>query len=164
MSAFQISNSKMRRYGSGVTLSFKVDPPQPCYEPANVLSGESRPHHFTNLWRSDPSLPLPQWLQLEWKTPQAIASVELTFPGHLLREYHAYAPFYRDPQCARDYRIDAEINGRWVTAMEIFGNYQRRREHVLKDPISTQRLRIVILATNGDPSAALYEVRVYGRE
>ena len=163
MSAFQISNSKMRRYGSGVTLSFKVDPPQPCYEPANVLTGESRPHHFTNLWRSDSSLPLPQWLQLEWNTPQTVASVELTFPGHLLREYHAYAPFYRDPQCPCDYRIEAEIDGRWVTAMEIYGNYQRHREHVLQEPVCTQRLRIVVLATNGDPSAALYEVRVYGR-
>jgi hypothetical protein len=25
---------------------------------------------------------------------------QLTFPGHLIREYHAGQPFYRDPQCA----------------------------------------------------------------
>jgi hypothetical protein len=162
VSAFQISTTKMRRYSSGVTMSLRVDPPQACYEPSNVLSGETRPHHFTNLWRSDPTLVLPQWLQLTWETPQTITRIELTFPGHLLREYHAYAPFYRDPQCPRDYRIEAEIDGKWAVAVEIQGNYQRRREHVLREVVVTNRLRVVVLATNGDPSAAIYELRTYG--
>jgi hypothetical protein len=163
VSAFQISNAKMRRYSSGVTLSVKVDPPQRCYEPNNVLSGETRPHHFTNLWRSDPALPLPQWIQLAWDKPQMIATVELTFPGHLLREYHAYAPFYRDPQCPRDYRIEVEVGNDWKTVLEVEGNYQRRREHLLPQAVVTQRMRIIVFASNGDPSAAVYEVRVYGK-
>jgi len=161
MSAFQMSDTRMRRYGSGVTLSFKVEPPQNCFGPENVLSGESRPHVFTNLWRSDPDLPLPQWLQLTWKAPQPIASVELSFPGHLIREYHAYAPFYRDPQCPRDYCIEAEIDGRWTTVEKVEGNYQRRRQHILQPTVTSRCLRIVVFATNGDPSAAIYEVRIY---
>ena len=46
--------------------------------------------------------------------------------------------------------------------IEIKDNYQRRREHSF-DPVRARRLRIEVLATNGDPSARLYELRVYHR-
>jgi hypothetical protein len=62
---------------------------------------------------------MPQWLQLAWQDEQKISTVELTFAGHLLREYHAYAPFYRDPQCVRDYDIEIETDGAWCRVLEI---------------------------------------------
>jgi hypothetical protein len=161
VSAFEIGAGRMRRYASGLTMSFRVDPPQPCYGPANVLSGVTRPHRFTNLWRSDPAQPLPQWVELRWPRPVTICQVELTFPGHLIREYHAYPPFYRDPQCAREVSLCAWVDGSWLECARIAGNYQRRRELKLDAPVTTDRLRVVIHATNGDPSAALYEVRCY---
>src|SRR5690606_3446842 len=99
MASYQIGPDKMRRFGSGQTLSFKVNGPQTCYEPANVINGVARPAAFTNLWKSDPVLPLPQWIGLTWDDPKRIDQIQLTFAGHLLRELHAYAPFYRDPQC-----------------------------------------------------------------
>lgn len=162
VAAFDMGGGRMRRYSHGVTLCFRVSPPQSAFAPANVLSGVTRPHTFTNLWRTDPAQPLPQWLQLEWPSPQSIAAVELTFPGHLVREYHAYGPFYRDPQCPRDYTIEVETDGAWQTCLAITGNYQRHRRHALSRAMTTTRLRVVIHATNGDPSAALYEVRCYG--
>ena len=160
VSAFEMAPGKMRRYSSGVTLAMLVDPPQKCFGPENVLSGQTRPHGGTNLWRSDPAQPLPQWLELAWPAPQTIAQVELTFAGHLLREYHAYAPFYRDPQCVRDYDLECSTADGWQKLLSVRGNYQRRRVHPV-DPVETKGLRIVVLATNGDPSAAIYEVRVY---
>jgi hypothetical protein len=161
VAAAEMSPGKMRRFKVGTTLSVAVSPPQPCYGAANVLSGVTRPQHFTNLWRSDPALPLPQWLQLAWETPQTLAHVELTFPGHLVREYHAYGPFFRDPQCPKDYRVEALINGRWETIITVAGNYHRHRRHALAQPVTTNQLRVVITATNGDPCAAIYEVRGY---
>jgi hypothetical protein len=98
---------------------------------------------------------------LAWETPQEISEVSLTFPGHLLREYHAYAPFYRDPQCARDYDLQVERGGSWENVIEVRGNYQRQRRHVMDSPVRAKRMRVVILATNGDPSAAIYEIRIY---
>lgn len=163
MSAYAIGPDKMRRYGNGLTMSFRVSPPQPCYGPNNVLSGVTRPHRFTNLWRSDPAQPLAQWLQLEWPTLQTVRQVELTFPGHLIREYHAYSPFYRDPQCARDYTINALVDGAWKTALRVEGNYHRQRKHRLDQSITTRALRVTIEATHGDPSAAVYEIRCYAR-
>jgi hypothetical protein len=159
--AFQISADRMRRYDRGLTASFRLDPPQPCYAPQNVLSGVTRPHAFTNLWRSDPAQPLSQWLQLQWPTPQHIRTVQLTFPGHLLWEYHLYQPFYRDPQSARDYCLEAFLDGRWKELLRVEDNYQCLRRHVLDPTVTTDRLRVVIHATNGDPSSALYEIRCY---
>lgn len=161
VAAFEIAPGKMRRYSHGVSMSFTVSPPQPCYSPKNILSGVTRPYRSTNLWRSDPRQPLPQWLELAWEQPQQIGQVEITFPGQLLREYHAYPPFYRDPQCASDYAISARNGDKWETLLEVCGNYQRQRIHKLPKPVATNRLRITIKATNGDLSAAIYEVRCY---
>ncbi|MFX3635844.1 MAG: FAD-dependent oxidoreductase [Candidatus Pristimantibacillus sp.] len=161
VSAFEMGMGKMRRYDNGVTMSYKVEPAQPCYPAANVINGVSRPHGYTNMWKSDSSEPLSQWLQLQWDKEQSIRSVELTFPGHLLREYHAYSPFYCDPQTAKDYLIQAEQDGHWVTVLEVKDNYQRQRKHELSSAVETNRLRILIQSTNGDPSAAIYEVRCY---
>lgn len=158
---YQISPTRMRRFGNGHTLSFKIHPAQPCYNPQNVISGVTRPHRFTNLWKSDPNLPLPQWLQLSWPEEQELKQVELTFPGHLLREYHAYDPFYRDPQCPKDYSILAFIEGQWQTVVEVKENYHRHRKHKLAEMISTNQIRVSVHATNGDPSAQIYEVRCY---
>lgn len=74
-------------------------------------------------WRSDPATALPAWCTLAWDAPVAVRQVELTFPGNLLRSYHAYHPFYRAPETARDYRL--LLDG--TVILEVTGNYQRRR-------------------------------------
>lgn len=161
LSAYALNGERMRRYGNGLTMSFRVAPAQSCFGPENALSGVTRPHRFTNLWRSDPALPLPQWLELEWPRAQTIAQVELVFPGHLVREYHAYGPFYRDPQCPRDYSVAAWIDGGWREVVRVSGNYQRQRRHALERAVTTPRLRVTVGASGGDPAAAIYEVRCY---
>ncbi len=158
---YQIGENKMRRFGNGATLSYRVHPPQSPYQPDQVTTGVTRPHASTNLWRSDPGQMLPQSLDLTWPEPQAIGEVHLTFPGHLIREYHAYAPFYRDAQCPADYRIEAKIDGGWRTLVETIDNYQRHRIHRLASPVDTDTLRITVTRTHGDPAAAIYEVRCY---
>lgn len=161
MASYQIAPNKMRRFGSGHTLSFLATPAQPCYQAANVTNGVSRPAGYTNVWKSDPAKALPQWLGLRWEEPVEISQVELFFPGHLIRELHAYAPFYRDPQCPKDYTIDRWIDGKWQTLLRITDNYERHRRHVLPNKLKTDQLRICISATNGDPSAQVFEVRCY---
>lgn len=160
VAAWAMSAKKLRRMESGVSLAFRVEPPQAVFEPAQVVSGVTRPHRATNLWRSDPAQPFPQWLELAWPRTVCLAQIELVFPGHLLREVHAYPPFFRDPQTPRDYRLEAWIDECWQTIHAESGNYHRHRVHKVGE-VTTSRLRVVIEATNGDPSAALYEVRCY---
>ena len=90
-----------------------------------------------------------------WRAPKKI------IPGHLIREYHAYAPFYRDAQCPRDYSIEVKSSGIWQKLLEVKDNYQRLRKHPLPAGTSTDKLRVTVTATNGDPSAAICEIRCY---
>lgn len=161
IACFEESPNHYRRFGGGQSLSFKVDPPQQAYEPGQVISGETRPHNSTNQWRSDPAVPLPQWIELAWDKPHKIQQLQITFPGHLLREYHAYPPHYRDPQCAQAYEIQTWTGGTWVTRVQITDNTTTRVVHTLEEPVSTDKVRIVVNATNGDPSAGIYEIRCY---
>jgi hypothetical protein len=161
MAMYQIGPNKMRRFGSGHTLSFRVSPAQPCFAPENVISGYTRPNHFTNLWKSDPEQQGPQWLQLQWNEMKNIGQVELTFPGHLVREYHAYDPFYRDPQCPKNFAVQSWDGHEWQTVYQVKDNYQRQVKLTLPQTMQTDTIRIQISETNGDPSAQVYEVRCY---
>ncbi|TYP76733.1 FAD-dependent oxidoreductase [Paenibacillus methanolicus] len=159
--AYEMGEGKMRRDWNGPTRSFRVDPPQRAYSPEHVISGVTRPYRFTNLWRSDAKEALPQWLELKWEEQQSIGQIEITFPGSLLWEYRGYSPFYRDPQCPKDYRIEAYVDGRWQELLQVKDNYQRHCRHTLTQSVQTDTLRVVIEATNGDPSAGIYEIRCY---
>jgi hypothetical protein len=159
MAMYAISPNRMRRYGNGHTLSYRISPAQRPFAAAQVISGVTRPHGATNQWVSDPAQPLPQALELAWEKPQSLREVQLVFPGHLIREYHAYAPFYRDAQCPRDYSIEVNSGGTWQKLLEVKDNYQRLRKHPLPAGTSADQLRVVVTATNGDPSAVIIEVR-----
>ncbi|MCD7101101.1 FAD-dependent oxidoreductase [Pseudoclavibacter sp. 13-3] len=159
VAAYEVAAGRHRRFGGGATLSHRVSPAQQAYPITHVVNGVTRPHRATNQWRSMPD-DSPQWVQLDWAEPQTVAQVQLTFPGHLLREYHACPPGYRDPQSARDYRVQGLTADGWQTLAVRQGNYQTRVVHDF-DAVQITRLRIEIDATNGDPSAGLFEVRCY---
>lgn len=162
VAAYEASPGLYRRYGGGTTLSFKVDPPQRSYPSENAINGVTRPHEFTNMWRSNPLEPLPQYIGLNWDESQTIREVQITFSGHLLREYHAYPPKYRDSQTARNYSIQARNqNGEWATVLVVQDNYSTRNVHNFNSPITTDAIRLLISETNGDPSASVYEIRCY---
>ncbi len=107
---------------------------------------------------------MPQWLELAWDTPQPIAQVQLTFEGQLLREYHACPPFYRDPQTVADYEIQAWREGTWVSLVKARRNTATRVVHPLPSELLTDRLRLMVQATNGDRSAGLFEIRCYAAD
>lgn len=100
-------------------------------------------------------------MELAWDVPQTVSSMHVTFAGHLLREYDRTPPLWADPQCARDYTVRARVDDRWVDVVTARGNGVPRRVHELQEPVTTTRLRLLVHATNGDPSAAVYEIRCY---
>ncbi len=161
VSAFDILNGQMRKFERGTTMSFRISPPQACFGARQASSGVGRPYRYTNLWRSDPQQSLPQHLELSWREPASIRRIELRFPGQLLRDYRSYPEFYIDPQCPKDIRAEAWIDGKWTEVGAIVGNYRRRAAFRLEQAVMADRLRIVVLSTNGDPSAAIYEIRCY---
>ena len=164
VSFFGITRDRLRTFGQGSTLSFRVEPAQTPYPPEMTINGCTRPYRDTGCWRSDPLETGDSWLRLDWEEPVVIGRVELTFPGGILREYHAYPPSYRDPQIPRDYVLEGQFGQSWVVLKKVAGNYRRRRQHALEAPGPLRALRLRVTATNGDPSAAVYEIRCYSPE
>lgn len=160
VSAFEMRPGHMRRFRDGSTMSLRVSPARSPWGAHQVISGECRPHATSGQWRSDEAESLPQWVQLSWPEAQRMASVTLMFPGHLLCEADRYPSLYRDPQTAKHYRVELLHDGRWTTVAEETDNYMPHRVHHF-EPQQAEALRVTVFATNGDPSASIYEVRCY---
>jgi len=126
----------------------------------NVINGLTRclPDGSVNMWSSDPAQPLPQWVQLAWEKPQEIKEVRLIFDTNLDRWQYVDNPGI--PERVSDYELQAWINHSWQTIAAERGNIQRLRIHQL-DPVTTDRLRVLVTKTGGDASARIFEIRAY---
>ena len=118
-----------------------------------------------NMWISATGEPLPQTLTLSWPQPQTFNCVQLTFDT--LRRAYVEMPINREElgvsgQCVRDYDLQVWQDGAWCNILQERGNYHRYRVHRFASGLHSDRLRLVVLATNekGWP-ARVYEIRVY---
>ena len=67
----------------------------------------------------------------------------------------------RMPKClAKAYRVEGLAGGTWRTLAEEQENFLRHRVHSFPE-MEITALRVSVAATWGDPSARLFEVRVY---
>ncbi len=122
----------------------------------------------SNRWISDPDQPMPQWLELRFRTPQRIREIHLTFDtgfNRLLTLSHSDAYTGRmiksaQPETVRDYEVQVIDGAGQTTVAEVTGNYQRKRIHRV-EPTTVSGIRVLVKATNGDKSARLFEVRAY---
>jgi len=152
----------------------------PGGEPTNVVSGQTRSVHGrvgapadrafpgTHRWMSDPSRPLPQWIELSWSEPVAARRVQLIFDTGLHRPltfsladaYTALMQWGRpQPETVADYAIEIDDGRDRQAVLEVTANYQRRRVHTL-DVGPIRALRVIVTRTNGLDHARLCEVRV----
>ncbi|HID07693.1 MAG TPA: FAD-dependent oxidoreductase, partial [Armatimonadetes bacterium] len=147
--------------GRGQYYAFFTEPPirlQTDYHPQNVINGVSRiTEEGSNLWVSDPRRPLPQWLELIWDAPIHANAVYITFDTDLNPRW---TPFPPAPECVRDYELLCYHDNRWISLAKVVNNQQRRCIHRF-DTVSMTRLRLTVHATHGDPSARVFEIRVY---
>lgn len=138
-----------------------IHPDSKPYEAQNLLSGVSRPEKWTNIWVSDDRQPLPAWVEYELKEASYIDTVHLTFDTNINLAHMAVPGLYVAPTCARDYTISAEDEaGVWHDLISEEGNFQRKRVHTIERG-RYRRVKLTVSATNGDPSARLYEMRLY---
>lgn len=140
----------------------------------NVINGLTRPLDDDmemwigkvpdNMWISDPKQELPQWVELDFGEPKTVNTVYLTFDTNLKTKRYLSWRFKDEermpPECVRDFQVQVLRDGKWVTVSRVRNNWQRRRIQRF-DPVKTSKLRILITATNGDPSARIYEIRAY---
>jgi hypothetical protein len=136
---------------------FKTNPVSRPYVGSNVISGVSRPEEESNLWVSDPGLPLPQSLELTLPSEVSLAQVRLTFDT----DTDDLVPVGPQPKCARAYELHLHNRGKWRKVVGVTENHHRAACHTM-DGLGADGLRLDILRTWGSPSARVYEIRAYG--
>jgi len=141
-------------------LALRLDPPSFPFGPENITSGVARPERWTNIWISDPKEPFPQSLTLDLGKEVEVSSVYLTFDTFLMVDYWGFTPLEPIKECVSDYSIQVMESDNWKTVLEVKGNYQRRRIHKIDPSLGTSKLKVVVLKTQGDKSARIYEVKV----
>ena len=139
------------------------------YEAVNVINGISRGvYERKNRWASDPTQPMPQWLELHFREPKRIREVHLTFDTGLNRELtlsfaegtNRRMVWGPQPETVRDYELQVLYGDSAKTIVKVESNYQRKRIHQFEPQLATG-IRLIVHATNGDKSARVFEVRVY---
>ncbi|HEY9291551.1 MAG TPA: FAD-dependent oxidoreductase [Microlunatus sp.] len=147
-------------------LCFRLTEPTEVYAADQVIGGYGRPYGGPRMWLSESLLvdPAPA-LELTWAEPQAIGELSLIFDDDLdedlINLHHHRTPYEVLPSLVRDYRVEAMINNDWQTIAEGRDNRRRRCGHRLEKPVTTDRLRLVITATNGASEAHVVAVRAY---
>jgi hypothetical protein len=131
-------------------------PPADC-SPQNVINGVSRPiAPGKYAWVSDPAKQLPQDLILRFPKPVDITEIRLVFDTDLNNPLFSAQMVLVVRQLVKDY--DILMDGKRV--LEVRGSNARARVHQIVQKGVTQ-LTVHVLATYGDPSARIFEVRVY---
>ncbi|MFD2332878.1 FAD-dependent oxidoreductase [Cohnella sp. GCM10020058] len=131
-----------------------------------AIDGYLRPYGGPHMWSSERiTESRPEWLELAWSEPTPIRELHLVFNDDvnddLINLHHHVTPYEAMPTLVKDYRVESRDGAEWVTIAEGRGNYKRKRVHRLDAAILTDRLRIVVEATNGCEYAEIVEVRVY---
>jgi hypothetical protein len=160
-----------RAYGSAAAGSWTVVPSQQYaaylnpgirvavnYAPESVTDGVARIVGGTkHCWASDQEQPMPQWIELDFDRPVEIGSVRLTFDTELNARFPE-APVPKE--CVRDYRVAVWNGEQWTDVAVVKENYMRHRVHNFAR-VRAAKVRLTVEATNGDPSARVFEIRVY---
>jgi len=138
---------------------------EPHAPAVNVNDGWVRdiPNKGVHQWQGRMG-PSGAWVELQWPKPVQIAEVQITFDSGFQRELTLSsgdgvtkgiirAP---QPETVKDYRI---LAGDRMLA-EVKNNHQRLNRHKYV-PVTTDRIRIQIDATNGSDLARIFEIRCY---
>ena len=124
---------------------------------AAVIDGVSRPEGGNyHGWHSDPLQKLPQHVQLDFARPVTAKEVRLTFDPELSARHAAVRP----PRLVKAYTVEARVAGRWQTLVTVTDNELRHRIHAFPETELTA-LRVTVAETWGDPSARIFEIRLY---
>lgn len=139
-----------------------------AYLPENTVNGYHRPYGGPQQWMSQPMQSgKPEWVQLTWEEPQALAELHLTFNDDvnedLVNLHHHQTTFRVMPELVRDYRVEVlSRSGEWIEIVSAAENRKRKVIHRLDTAVHTQALRVNIDTTNGSKYAELIEIRAYG--
>jgi len=147
-----------KRRPAGKNLALSIQPGLDQFQPQNVQSGHARPINGVNAWVADPNDPCPE-LRLDW--PQAISFTTLILEldsdwDHPMESVLMTHPEEVVPFMIRDFDV---IGADDVVLLQKRNHHGAHFTHHFKTPVTTNSLRLRVLATHGAP-AAVFRVRI----
>ncbi|MEN6401906.1 MAG: FAD-dependent oxidoreductase [Armatimonadia bacterium] len=162
-----VVNEDRRDVAQSATVTASSSAPD-C-PPEKVIDGVTRLRDGDgHQWVSAEGKALPQWLELEFPGALWVKELHVTFDSGFARpltltqsdSFNSRIVRGAQPETVRDYVVEVRCGGQWREQLRVVDNYQRKLVHRLSgEPV--EAVRIVILRTNGDPQARVYEVRAY---
>ena len=144
----------------GAQYAFATTPAltqQTDVKPEYVIDGVARPvDDCVHGWVSDPEQKLPQGVRLDFPKPVKAHEVRLTFDTDLTPTRVALYP----KQLVKAYRVEGLVGGDWVELASEAKNDLRHRVHGFAEK-ELAAVRVTVTETWGDPSARIFEIRVY---
>ena len=128
--------------------------------PENVANGYNRiinDEHYE--WVSDPAQDLPQWIQVEFDKAAKINNVSIVFDTDLTNPSTCWGP--KVPvvkQTIKDYIVEIFDGSNWIKIAEEKDNIFRKRIHRF-ETTNVEKVKVTALATWGDKSARIMEIR-----
>jgi len=136
----------------------------------NVINGVARSvKNESNCWVSQRIEHEGEWIALDFGKAVPVKEVQFKFDSNLSKELMvSLSKSVLDkqvpgipPELVKDYRMEFYEGGQLVYCESIEENYLRFRKHQLEKRIVCDRIKVAVLATNGDPHARIFEIRVY---
>lgn len=151
---------------AGVTASHDSAP----FSADNVINGTARSEGKNcNAWQAPVSAA--PWLEIRLSSPHRLREIQLRLDSDLSNERQLQIsldraireiPFDRPiPVLLRDYELLLYKGRELVKKIAVRGNDFRFVRHLLEEPVTADRLRLLPLATGGAEEARIYEVRIY---
>lgn len=126
---------------------------------AAAVDGRTVPdRQHTGQWRSDPVVPLPQWLDVIFEQPVVLNVVHVIWDTNIFGRFPSADP--ASAATAREYRILASTESGWTELAHETDNWRRFRRHTFPK-VTTRCLRVEVRSSLGVPQARLYEIRAY---
>lgn len=156
---------------------------QPGGEADNVMSAQNRcvrgergvaPERQTDgfhRWMSDPAAGFPAWLEARWDTEVSVSGMRIVFDTGLHRyltftlsdEYHAKMLWGAgQPETVKDFDVQFETSLGWQTVGTVRGNWQRRWERKMSEPVKIKAVRMEVLSTWGLDHARIMQFVLSG--
>ena len=140
------------RYATGASPAAAVDGWQ------RVIGNDA------HAWVSAEQQPLPQWIRLDFEKPVKATEVRIAFDS----DFNAVLPRALPDALAKDYVVEVKVGreggggegGEWRRVAEVRGNWRQLVSHKF-DATEISAVRVTVSATYGDPSARIFEIRVY---
>lgn len=149
-----------QRRPGGKNFALTLDPPLDLFGVANLTNGLARPTRQPNAWLADWGDTSPT-LRLAWPTAQRVSRIELSFDtdfDHPMESVLMGHPERVMPFCVPQFQI---LDGAGRVLFQCDDNHQSRCTVQFASPVTTDQLKIKLVAPGTPVPAALFEVRCY---